>query len=443
MKICVIGSGYVGLVTGACFAEMGNQVICVDADSSKVEKLSNGRIPIFEPGLDDLVLRNVAGGRLRFTTSLESGVEEAKVIFIAVGTPANADGSVDMSQVWTAARAIGNTIKRYAVIATKSTVPVGTADRISELIKETLATRRLDIEFDTVSNPEFLKEGTAINDFMRPDRIVIGSPGERATALMRRLYSPFTRSHDLILVMGVRDAEMTKYAANAMLATKISFINEIAALCEQTGADIEHVRKGIGSDTRIGYPFIYPGCGYGGSCFPKDIQALIHTGREHSFSMSILEMVHLRNNLQKRRIFEKVVQRFGTPLDQYVFGVWGLSFKPETDDVREASSLVSVSSLIEAGATVKAYDPVASANFRRAVPEEWIKQGKLQLVEKQEDALRGVSALLLITEWRQFRNFDFEHAKKLMTNYVIFDGRNQYDPALLRAQGFEYFGIGR
>ncbi len=443
MKICVIGSGYVGLVTGACFSEMGNHVCCVDTNSQKVAELKQNRIPIFEPGLDDLVERNQSGGRLTFTTSLEEGLEGAEVIFIAVGTPQNSDGSVDLSQVWAAARAIGNSIHQYVIVAAKSTVPVGTVDGIAALIRESLTARKLDIEFDAISNPEFLKEGAAVNDFMRPDRIVIGSPNDRSTGAMRRLYAPFIRNRELLLVMGVRDAEMTKYAANAMLATRISFINEIAALCEKTGADIELVRKGIGSDSRIGYPFIYPGCGYGGSCFPKDVQSLIHTGREHNTPMSILEMVHHRNNLQKRLLFEKVTERFGADLKGLVFGIWGLAFKPDTDDVREASSQVLVTLLIEAGASVRAYDPVAAANFQAAVPAEWLAQGKLQFVEEQHEALRGATALLLVTEWRQFRNLDLEYIRGLMKHPVVFDGRNQYDPAALRDQGFEYFGIGR
>lgn len=443
MKICVIGSGYVGLVTGACFSEMGNQVYCVDTDTRKIAELKQGRIPIFEPSLEDLVARNQASGRINFSAALEEGLDGAEIIFIAVGTPPNPDGSVDLGQVWAVASAIGNGIKRHVIVATKSTVPVGTADRISGLIREALATRKADIEFDVVSNPEFLKEGAAVNDFMRPDRIVIGSPNDKATAEMRRLYSPFIRNRDLLLIMGVRDAEMTKYAANAMLATRISFINEIAALCERVGADVELVRKGIGSDSRIGYPFIYPGCGYGGSCFPKDVQALIHIGREHDTPLSILEMVHHRNNLQKRRLFEKVAHRFGADLQGHTFGVWGLSFKPDTDDIREASALVLVSLLIEAGASVLAYDPVAAANFQDAVPADWFASGKLRLVEEQYDALRGATALLLVTEWRQFRNPDLTRARELMAHPVVFDGRNQYDPTLLREQGFEYFGIGR
>ena len=443
MRICVIGSGYVGLVTGACFSEMGNHVCCVDTDSRKIAELKQNRIPIFEPGLDDLVKRNQSGGRLTFTTSLQEGMEGAEVIFIAVGTPQQTDGSVDLNQVWAAARAIGDNIHQYVIVAAKSTVPVGTVDRIAALIRESLAARNVKTEFDAISNPEFLKEGAAVNDFMRPDRIVIGSPNDRATGAMRRLYAPFIRNRELLLVMGVRDAEMTKYAANAMLATRISFINEIAALCEKTGVDIELVRKGIGSDSRIGYPFIYPGCGYGGSCFPKDVQALIQIGREHNTPMSILEMVHHRNNLQKRRLFEKVTQRFGPDLKGLVFGLWGLAFKPDTDDIREASSLVLASLLIEAGASVRAYDPVAVPNFQSAVPPEWLAQGKLQFVEEQYEALRGANALLLVTEWRQFRNLDVECIRGLMAHPVVFDGRNQYDPAFLRDQGFEYFGIGR
>lgn len=443
MRICIIGSGYVGLVTGACFAEMGNHVICVDMDKGKIQRLQQGIVPIFEPGLESLVQRNQRDDRLTFTSSILDGLKRSEIVFIAVGTPPQQDGTVDLGQVLAAAQTIGETIDHYTTVVMKSTVPVGTSERVAETIQEALSRRKLMVEFDVVSNPEFLKEGAAVNDFMRPDRIVIGSQNQRAIDIMRRLYAPFIKNHDLLLIMGLRDAEMTKYAANAMLATRISFINEIAALCERTGVDIEHVRKGIGSDQRIGYSFIYAGCGYGGSCFPKDVQALIHMGRHNETPMAILEMVHRRNDQQKLRLFEKVIARFGADLSGLVFCLWGLSFKPDTDDVREATSLVLIEKLVTAGARVQAFDPVAAENVRGAVPQEWILEGKLMLFDDQYESLQNASALLLVTEWRQFRNLDLDRAKKLLKTLVIFDGRNQYDPEVLKKNGAEYFGIGR
>ena len=443
MRICVIGTGYIGLVTGSCFAEMGNLVTCVDSDEKKIADLQQGHIPIFEPGLELLVSKNHKEGRLKFTTSLAEALVDIEVIFIAVGTPPRKDGSIDLDQVFAAANEIGELINGHAIIVVKSTVPVGTTEKVADVIGKVLARRKVTINFDVVSNPEFLKEGAAVNDFMRPDRVVIGSSNEKAIDVMRRLYAHFIWNHDRLLVMKTRDAEMTKYAANAMLATRISFMNEMAVLCERIGANVENVRKGIGADTRIGYSFIYPGCGYGGSCFPKDVRSLMRMGEENGVPMTILEMVDRRNDSQKRWLFEKVINRFGPTLKGHDFCVWGLSFKPETDDIREAPSLVLVKLLIEAGARVVAFDPVAANNFRRAVPQDWLQQGRLALVDDQYEALRGASALLLVTEWRQFRNPELARMKQMLKKQIIFDGRNQYDPEVLHAQGFEYHSIGR
>ncbi|MBI2310877.1 MAG: UDP-glucose/GDP-mannose dehydrogenase family protein [Betaproteobacteria bacterium] len=443
MNICVIGTGYVGLVTGACFSEMGNQVTCVDTDAGKIEGLKNGVIPIHEPGLESVVTNNFREGRLRFTTSLPDAIKDSSLYFIAVGTPPREDGSADLEHVLAVARELGRHIDRYAVVVDKSTVPVGTADKVKAAIREEMRKRGASVEFDVVSNPEFLKEGDAVNDFMRPDRVVIGADSERAADILRSLYAPFTRNHERILVMGVRDAEMTKYAANAMLATKISFMNEIASLCERMGVDVENVRVGIGSDSRIGYSFIYPGCGYGGSCFPKDVKALIHTAEEAGFDPAILHAVEVRNENQKRRLFEKIAARFGPDLGGMTFALWGLAFKPGTDDMREAPAVVLLHQLIGAGARVRAYDPVAMTVARDTLPHEWFRAGKLTLGEHQNDALKGADALALVTEWKPFRYPDFGAMKRIMKRPVVFDGRNQYDPAQLRAEGFEYFGIGR
>lgn len=443
MTVCVIGTGYVGLVTGACLAEMGNTVVCVDTDAAKIEGLKNGRLPIYEPGLEPIVTSNAREGRLRFTTSLAEAVPGAKIFFIAVGTPPDEDGSADLTHVLAAARELGRHISAYCTVVDKSTVPVGTAEKVRAAIAEELERRGVKVDFDVVSNPEFLKEGDAVNDFMRPDRIIIGADTERAERIMRDLYAPFTRSHERILVMGIRDAEMTKYAANAMLATKISFMNEVANLCERYQVDVENVRKGIGSDARIGYSFIYPGCGYGGSCFPKDVRALIRMAEEAGVHPAILHAVEARNDAQKRRLFEKVVARFGSDLAGLSFGLWGLAFKPGTDDMREAPSVALLRDLIGAGAQVRAYDPVAMDTARQVLPSDWISAGRLKLCEHQYDALAGVDALILVTEWKPFRHPDFNFMKKTMKRPIVFDGRNQYDPKQLRADGFEYHGIGR
>jgi len=443
MNVSIFGAGYVGIVTGACLAEMGNTVICIDKDAAKIEGLKQGQVPIHEPGLEALVASNLRDGRLRFTTSFDEAVASSNIYFIAVGTPPNEDGSADLHHVLDVARDLGRRITSHCTVVDKSTVPVGTADTVRNTIRTELDHRGVQIDFDVVSNPEFLKEGDAVSDFMRPDRVIIGTDNEDATELMRRLYAPYTRSHERILVMGVRDAEMTKYAANSMLATRISFMNEIANLCERLGVDVENVRKGIGSDRRIGYSFIYPGCGYGGSCFPKDVRALVHSAREHGVDPMILNSVEARNEAQKQRLFERITARFGHDLGGFAFGLWGLAFKPGTDDMREAPSLVLLQQLISAGARVKAYDPVALEVARRTLPVEWFKSGRLTLTEHQYDALDGVAALALVTEWKPFRYPDFGVVKKRMKQPVIFDGRNLYDPAELRGLGFEYFGIGR
>ena len=443
MKLTVIGTGYVGLVTGTCFAEMGNQVTCVDVDQAKIEGLLRGVLPIYEPGLEAMVLRNVAEKRLSFTSRLAEGLDDCEIFFIAVGTPPGEDGSADLRYVQAVARHIGDLLTGYAVIVDKSTVPVGTAELVRKTIQGQLDQRGVEIDFDVVSNPEFLKEGAAIDDFMKPDRVIIGSDSEQARTLMRRLYAPFNRNHERTLFMGVRDAEMTKYAANSMLATKISFINEIANLCEKLGVDVENVRKGIGADSRIGLAFIYPGCGYGGSCFPKDVQALIRMADGIAFDAHLLKAVEKRNATQKTWLAQQVRKRFGSDLSGLTFGVWGLSFKPGTDDMREAPSKVLLTALIAAGASVRAYDPVAMESARNELPQTWFSEGKLILANHQYDALPGVAALLLVTEWKPFRNPDLDAMKRLMKQRVIIDGRNQYEPALMREAGFEYVGVGR
>ena len=443
MDLCVIGTGYVGLVTGACFAEMGNEVWCVDVDAAKIEGLKAGKLPIYEPGLDEIVVRNYREGRLRFTTDLGEAMAECDVLFIAVGTPPLEDGSADLQHVLTVARDIGRRLTRYSVIVDKSTVPVGTAERVRRAIQAELDARGVSIPFDVVSNPEFLKEGAAVEDFMRPDRIIVGTDSEAARERMAELYAPFNRSHQRVIYMGVRDAEMTKYAANAMLATKISFMNEIAALCERYGVDVENVRLGIGSDQRIGYHFIYPGCGYGGSCFPKDVKALIAMAQAAGVEPEVLTAVEERNAKQKRVLEEKIVARFGEDLTGRTFGVWGLAFKPGTDDMREAPSIPLIEGLIQRGARVRAYDPVAMDNARRVFPAQWFDEGRLVFTRHQYDALDGADAMVLVTEWKPFRHPDFGAIKRLLKTPQIFDGRNQYDPQQLERLGFAYVGIGR
>ncbi len=443
MNLTIIGTGYVGLVTGACFAEMGTTVTCVDVDELKIQNLANGILPIYEPGLENLVLKNFKDKSLKFSTSLNRATKDTNLYFIAVGTPPGEDGSADLKYVLQVASQIGQTITEYSVIVDKSTVPVGTADKVRQTIQTELSNRGLDIEFDVVSNPEFLKEGAAVNDFLKPDRIIIGSDSKKATKIMRRLYAPFSRNRDKIILMNVRDAEMTKYAANSMLATKISFMNEIANICDRLGVDVENVRKGIGSDSRIGYSFIYPGCGYGGSCFPKDVKALIKTSRKNGFEPELLNAVEERNMAQKQVLPLKIRDRFGSDLTGKTFCIWGLSFKPGTDDMREAASIVIIDELLNAGATLKAYDPVAMEQAQKEMPDEWFKNGKLTFFDNQYTAIDNADALILVTEWKTFRQPDFNTMSERMKTKIIFDGRNQYDPEEMKDYGFEYHGIGR
>jgi UDPglucose 6-dehydrogenase len=443
MNLTIVGTGYVGLVSGTCFAEMGNRVYCVDVDENKIADLKQGKLPIYEPGLEAMVLRNNAEDRLCFTTSLAEAMDVSKVYFIAVGTPPGEDGSADLQYVQAVASEIGRLMTEYAVIVDKSTVPVGTADLVRKTVQQELDKRGEQIEFDVVSNPEFLKEGAAIEDFMKPDRIIVGSDSERACELMRQLYAPFNRNHERTMFMGIRDAEMTKYAANSMLATKISFINEISNLCELMDVDVENVRRGIGSDSRIGFSFIYPGCGYGGSCFPKDVQALIRMAKDVDFEPQLLLSVEERNQHQKKWFTRQLHKRFGSNLSDKVFGVWGLSFKPGTDDMREAPAKTLIADLIAAGAKVLAYDPIAMETARHELPQEWILSDKLQLVANQYEALQAVDAMLLVTEWKPFRNPDLAAMSRSMRQKIILDGRNQYDPDYIRNEGFEYIGVGR
>ncbi len=439
MKITIIGSGYVGLVSGACFADLGNDVVCVDVDENKIAQLRGGSIPIYEPGLQQLVKHNVAAGRLRFTTDIDESVTHGAVQFIAVGTPSDQDGSADLRYVIAAARGIGRSMSEYRVIVNKSTVPVGTSERVRAAIAEELKKRGLDLPFSVVSNPEFLKEGAAVDDFMRPDRIVVGSSDERATQVMRQLYSPLLRNHDRMLVMDPRSAELTKYAANAMLATRISFMNELANLAEKLGANIEAVRQGIGSDQRIGYHFLYAGVGYGGSCFPKDIQALQHTAGEYGVQLTIVDSVEKANRTQKQRLLEKVRGRFGEHLDGRQFAIWGLSFKPNTDDMREAPSRVVINGLLARGATITAYDPVAMDEAQKI----FAKEPGVRFASSTVDALDGADALIIVTEWKEFRSPDFDDMKKRLKSAVVFDGRNLYDPAMMSNAGIEYYSVGR
>jgi len=440
MKVTVVGTGYVGLVTGACLAEMGNHVLCLDLDERKIRVLNEGGIPIHEPGLDQVVRRNVAAGRLQFTTDVASAVAHGTIQFIGVGTPPDEDGSADLQYVLAAATSIGRMMTDYKVIVDKSTVPVGTADKVRGAVRAALQARGLgDMEFAVVSNPEFLKEGAAVEDCMRPDRIVVGADDERAVLLMRSLYTPFMRNHDRMQIMDVRSAEFTKYAANAMLATRISFMNELALLAEKVGADIESVRKGIGSDPRIGTHFLYPGTGYGGSCFPKDVKALIHTGRENGMDLGVLQAVEAANERQKHVLVDKITARFGQDLRGRTLALWGLAFKPNTDDMREAPSRVIVAELARRGAAIRAYDPVAmeeAARVLEGVPG-------LSFVSSQSDALQGADALVIATEWKEFRNPDFDAIKATLKHPLIFDGRNIYDPALMKLHGIDYQGIGR
>jgi UDPglucose 6-dehydrogenase len=439
MKLTVFGSGYVGLVSGACLAEVGNDVVCIDIDRNKIDRLNRGEVPIHEPGLDALIQRNMKAGRLRFTSDAALAVEHGLFLFIAVGTPSDEDGSADLQYVLTAARSIGERLSSYRVVVNKSTVPVGTADKVRAEIGQVLAQRGVAIEFDVVSNPEFLKEGAAIEDFMKPDRIVVGTDNPRTTELLRALYAPFTRNRDRVVAMDIRSAELTKYAANAMLATKISFMNELANLAERLGADIEKVRVGIGSDPRIGYHFIYPGCGYGGSCFPKDVKALERTARDAGYQAQLLQAVEAVNNRQKNRLFEKVSAYFKDGLRGKTFALWGLAFKPNTDDMRDAPSRTLMEALWQSGARVQAHDPVAMAEARRIFGE----RPDFLLCDSPEAALQGADALVIVTEWNVFRSPDFEEIKSSLKQPVIFDGRNLYDPQRMREIGIAYFGMGR
>jgi UDPglucose 6-dehydrogenase len=431
MRIAVIGTGYVGLVAGTCFADSGNDVTCVDIDERKIRALREGEIPIYEPGLEELVLKNVKEKRLSFTTHLDEAVGPAQVVFIAVGTPEGETGDADLQHVLGAAEQIGKALKKYTVIVDKSTVPVGTADQVRAAIAS-----KTQVEFDVVSNPEFLKEGAALDDFLKPDRVVIGTSSERARKIMGELYAPFVRTQNPILFMDTRSAELTKYAANAMLATRISFMNDVAALCERVGADVDHVRKGMGADSRIGYPFLFPGVGYGGSCFPKDVKALVATARDQGLELDILRAVERTNERQKKTLLDKAKKHFGE-LAGRTFAVWGLAFKPKTDDMREAPSIVVIEGLLGKGAKVRAHDPVAAGVARRHF------QDRITYSETPYDTLEGADALFIVTEWNDFRHPDFERMKTMMKQPVVFDGRNVLDPSRMRELGFTYYGVGR
>jgi UDPglucose 6-dehydrogenase len=439
MRVTIFGSGYVGLVTGACLADAGNHVVCVDVDAAKIEGLNRGEVPIHEPGLEALIRRNSEAGRIEFTTDAVRAVEHGLFQLIAVGTPPDEDGSADLRYVLAAARTIASHTTRYCVIVTKSTVPVGTADRVRREIETTLKGRGTAVEFDVVSNPEFLKEGAAIQDFMKPDRVVVGTDNARTTELMRALYEPFTRNHDRLIVMDIRSAELTKYAANAMLATKISFMNELANLAERLGADIEKVRVGIGSDPRIGYSFIYPGTGYGGSCFPKDVRALIRSAHEVEHQPQILSAVESVNDRQKEILVAKMRQHFGEGLKDRTIALWGLAFKPNTDDMREAPSRTVIDRLLAEGARVSAYDPVAAAEAKRI----YAGREGFRLARNAYEAVQGADALAIVTEWQEFRSPDFERLRQLLKTPLIFDGRNLYDPAMVARFGLTYRAIGR
>ncbi len=441
MRVCIFGTGYVGLVTGTCLAEVGHDVVCIDVDAAKVEGLNNGVVPIFEPGLAPMVKANHSAGRLRFTTDAAAGIAHGEILFIAVGTPPDEDGSADLTYVLAVARTIGQHLQRSAVIVNKSTVPVGTADKVRETIASALSGRDVRPGFAVVSNPEFLKEGAAVEDCMSPDRIVIGADDAAAVEALRRLYAPFNRNHDRIVAMDVRSAELTKYAANAMLATKISFMNEIANIAEQVGADVEMVRKGIGSDPRIGWHFIYPGAGYGGSCFPKDVQALARTAQQHGVTPRLLDAVEAVNAAQKGHLFELMVRHYGSAdaLRGKTIALWGLAFKPNTDDMREASSRTLLAQLWAAGARVQAHDPEAMEETRRIFGE----RADLVLCSNAAEALQGADALVVLTEWKQFRSPDFSRLVAALSDAVVFDGRNVYDPHEVESAGLAYYGIGR
>jgi UDPglucose 6-dehydrogenase len=440
MNIAVVGSGYVGLVSGTCFAEMGNHVTCVDIDPVKIKKLKNGIIPIFEPGLEAMVLKNIKNKNLDFTTNLSDAISNAKIVFIAVGTPMSNDGAADLQYVLAVAKSIGASMNSELVVVDKSTVPIGTADKVKATIQKELNSRNSDLQFVVVSNPEFLKEGTAIDDFMKPDRVVIGADNDHALKVMKELYSPFFRTHDRFITMDVRSAEMTKYAANAMLATKISFMNEIANICERVGADVNQVRVGIGSDKRIGYSFIYPGVGYGGSCFPKDVKALAKIAKENGYQAQLISAVEAVNDAQKIVVAQKIVNRFGEDLTGKTFGVWGLAYKPETDDMREAPAIYVIQTLVQKGAKIKVYDPKAMTEAK----QHYLKGVEnITYCNSKYEVLKNSNALLLLTEWKEFRSPDFEQIKAQLVTPIIFDGRNQYIAYNLEAKGIEYHRIGK
>ncbi|WP_295718569.1 UDP-glucose/GDP-mannose dehydrogenase family protein [uncultured Halovibrio sp.] len=439
MRITIFGTGYVGLVTGACLAEVGHHVMCMDVDQAKIDRLREGIIPIYEPGLEPIVAHNTAAGRLQFTTDVVEAVDYGELQFIAVGTPSDEDGSADLKYVLAVAGSIGEHMNDYKVVIDKSTVPVGTADKVREAVRGKLLERSADIDFDVISNPEFLKEGAAVDDFMKPDRIIVGTDSDRPQELLRELYYPFNRNHERVIFMDVRSAELTKYAANAMLATKISFMNEVANLAERLGADIEHVRRGMGSDPRIGYHFIYPGCGYGGSCFPKDVKALAWTAREYDYEARLLDAVEAVNSAQKHVLFDKVSHYYGGDLAGKTVALWGLSFKPKTDDMREAPSRVLMEKLWAAGASVQAFDPEAMEETQRIYPD----QPGLQLCGTKEQALKGADCLVICTEWKEFRSPDFAQIAAAIRSPVVFDGRNLYDEKMLGRHGLSYYAIGR
>ena len=439
MKLTIHGTGYVGLVTGACMAEVGNDVLCVDIDADKVHSLLAGEIPIHEPGLGDLVRRNFAAGRINFTTDIDLGVRHGDLQFIAVGTPPDEDGSADLQHVLAVAKSIGQRLDEYTVIVDKSTVPVGTAEKVRNEISQALAKREKDVDFDVVANPEFLKEGGAVADFMKPDRIIVGSHSDKATTLVRALYKPFSRNHDKLILMDIPSAELTKYAANAMLATKISFMNELSNLAERCGADIEQVRMGIGSDPRIGFEFIYPGCGYGGSCFPKDVTALANSAEKLDYHAELIRAVENVNNRQKQVLFKKIMQHFDNDLDGRTIALWGLAFKPNTDDMREAPSRVLIEDVLAAGASIRAYDPEAMAEAQRIYGE----RADLVLCRSARETLAGADALAVVTEWQEFRSPDFDFVREQLSEPVIFDGRNLYDPENMAGMGFTHYAIGR
>lgn len=441
MNVCIVGTGYVGLVAAACYAEMGNDVYCIDVNLDIIKSLQNGRIHIYEPGLEPLVRRNAAEGRLKFSTDLSEGLEDALFVFNSVGTPSQTDGSCDLSYVRQVARQIGQTITDYKIIVNKSTVPVGTADMVRGIIEQELEKRQLKLEFDVVSNPEFLKEGDAVNDFMKPDRVIVGTDNVRTAKLLETLYAPFARSRDKMIVMGIRSAEMTKYAANCMLATKISFMNEVANICEKVGADVKDVRMGIGSDRRIGYHFIYPGVGYGGSCFPKDVKALIHTAKEYGYEAELVASVDEVNNRQKTVLANKIETYFAEQggIDGKTLAIWGMSFKANTDDIRESAAIETIKRLTAGGMQIRAFDPEAGPNAQK----ELASNPLVEIADDQYSIIEGADAMAVLTDWNQFRNPDFNKIKKLLKAPIIFDGRNLYSSTFLAGLGFAYFGIGR